>query len=88
MLEGRPRVARVDTGSPDVWVYALRGPAGAAWVAWYEPPDFAGPGQIAPARVVRVPVGARRLASALAGPRLAPPQGRQVRSAGAVHGDP
>lgn len=58
VLEGRSRVARVDVGVPHVWVYALRGRAGAAWVAWYAPPRFAGPGQLASARIVRVPLDA------------------------------
>lgn len=61
VLAGRPAVERIDVGSPDVWVYGLRGPAGPAWVAWYDAPLFAGPGQLAPATITRFPVGVPRV---------------------------
>lgn len=56
ILATRPAVAPAEAEPPDVRVYRLRGAAGPAWVAWYEPALFVGPGEPAPATVARLPV--------------------------------
>lgn len=60
-LRGRDRVERLRLPRRDVRVYALDGPAGPAWVAWYEPRQLVLPGEPIPAAIVSFPTQSERV---------------------------
>ena len=60
-LARREEVERLALDSDQVHVYALDGDDGPAWVGWYAPPHFVGPGDPLPPVLVQLEVAADRV---------------------------
>jgi len=61
VLRDRSEVAPAVAVADGVRVYALYGAAGPAWVAWYEPSAFVGPGNPPPSKSAAIDVGFERV---------------------------
>jgi hypothetical protein len=85
-LRGRERVQRLSLGLSDVRLYALDGPAGRAWIAWYEPGFVALPEDPTPTRAVSFPTGARRIRvePVITRPEQTDPDSRLLESQGGI----
>ncbi|MEM7410528.1 MAG: hypothetical protein AAF430_09880 [Myxococcota bacterium] len=60
-LARREEIERLPLDSQQVHVYALDGNDGRAWVGWYEPPHFVGPGDPLPPVLVQLDIDADRV---------------------------
>ncbi len=60
-LRDRTSVQRVEVGTPEAHLYALTGPGGTAWLAWFEPAAFTAPGSPLPTLSIAIDAGADRV---------------------------